>query len=134
MSPATARPKDATMSRRPTRKRSRVPLWLRITAAGFTVLLAWTGYQAWDATRRAPGADAPVVEFEVEGLDCPVWCAVRLSDAIDGLDGAHVERLDRGTGRVTVRHDPARQDVDSLRAVFEARGFPVVDAKFGTAK
>jgi hypothetical protein len=52
---------------------------------------------------------------------------VRLLDAIDGLDGAHVTAIDREQGRVVVRHDPARQPATSLRALLARHGFPVVD-------
>jgi copper chaperone CopZ len=65
------------------------------------------------------------VEFTVEGLDCPVWCAVRLSNSIDSLDGARVESIDQKTGKVIVRHDPARQNVEVLRKLIDARGFTV---------
>ncbi|MCA8973617.1 MAG: heavy-metal-associated domain-containing protein [Planctomycetes bacterium] len=97
--------------------------------AGVAALGGWLGYQAWDDARRDPGTAAPLVEFSVEGLDCPVWCAVKLSDAIDELDGARVEHFDRRTGTVTVRHDPDRQDVEALKSVFAARGFPVTDSR-----
>ena len=84
------------------------------------------GHGAWDRARRAPGPDAPAVTFTVEGLHCAFWCSIRLEQAIDALDGARVESLDRERGRVVVRHDPARQSVATLRAVLERSGFGVV--------
>ncbi len=111
--------------------RRRVPIGLVVGAAGVLVVAAWLGLQAWSEARRAPAADAPVVEFAVDGLDCPVWCSVQLSEAIDALDGAVVEGLDRQAGTVRVRHDPARQGVESLRAVVEERGFPVREVRDG---
>ena len=51
---------------------------------------------------------------------------MRLTESIDGLDGARVESFDQKTGKVVVWHDPARQNVASLQALFDARGFPVV--------
>jgi len=103
------------------------PIWLRITGLGLLALLGWGGLQAWDRLSRAPGDAAPVIEFEVEGLDCAFWCAVKLTDAIDQLDGARVESFDPGKGRVTIRHDPKRQDADQLRAIFETRGYDIID-------
>lgn len=95
--------------------------------AGLVGLLAWIGYQVWDKERRAPGNSAPLIKFTVDGLDCPFWCAVRLTEAIDGLNGAHVETWDRFEGTVVVRHDPARQDVETLRLLIEEAGFPVLE-------
>ena len=54
-----------------------------------------------------------------------MWCAVRLTESIDGLDGARVERMDQKTGKVIVQHDPARQNEETLRKLFGERGFPV---------
>lgn len=85
------------------------------------------GHGAWDRAGRAPGPDAPAVTFTIEGLDCAFWCSVRLCEAIDPLDGAQVESVDRERGRVVVRHDPARQSVARLRAVLERSGFGVGD-------
>lgn len=105
-----------------------MPLWLRLTAIGLALLAAGLGYQALRRAQRTPAADAPRTEFAVEGLDCPVWCAVRLTESIDRLDGAVVERLDQHGGKVVVRYDPSRQNVEQLRRLLDARGFPVVRA------
>ena len=105
--------------------RRRLPLWLRLSILGMLALVAVGTTRALMKARRQPAADAPLVEFTVDGLDCPVWCAVRLSESIDRLDGARVESLDRNTGKVVVRHDPRRQNVAALRRVFTARGFAV---------
>src|SRR5690606_9700059 len=43
----------------------------------------------------------------------------RLTESIDGLDGARVESLDQKSGKVIVRHDLARQDVAALAKLFE---------------
>lgn len=99
--------------------------------AGFAALAAWLGWQAWAESQRAPAADAPTVEFLVEGLDCPFWCAVKLTDAIDSLDGASVEGFTPAEGRITIRHDPERQSIAALQTVFEARGFPVLATNAG---
>jgi hypothetical protein len=101
------------------------PIWLRATAAGVVALAAFAGYRAFDDARRRPAADDPRTAFTVEGLDCPVWCAVRLTESIDRLDGARGETFDRNHGTVVVRHDPSRQNEAALRAVFAANGFPV---------
>jgi hypothetical protein len=87
------------------------------------------GTLAYQDVLRQPAEDAPRVEFTIDGLDCPVWCAVRLTESIDGLDGARVESLDQKLGKVIVRHDPARQNVEALRKLFGARGFAVQDSK-----
>lgn len=101
------------------------PIAATILAAGGVGMTAWLLYGWWDGARRDPGPGAAQTEFLVDGLDCPVWCPVRLMDAIDGLDGARVTTIDREHGRVLVRHDPARQPAGDLRALLERHGFPV---------
>lgn len=105
--------------------RRRPPIAAWVIGVGLVTLIGFAGWQLWDEHRRAPGDDAATVEFTVDGLDCPIWCAVRLTDAIDALDGAEVGDWDRAAGTVLVRHDPDRQDVAALRTVFEHAGFPV---------
>lgn len=102
-----------------------MPIWLRLSIAGTLVLLSIPAVRWVRDLQRQPAPDAPRIEFTVEGLDCPLWCAVRLTETIDGLDGARVERLDQKTGKVVVRHDPSRQNVQALSNAFEARGFAV---------
>lgn len=101
-------------------------MFVRIAAPLLLGFVAVAGWRAWRAAERQPAADAPRLEFTVDGLDCPVWCAVRLSDGIDGLDGAEVELLDQKNGKVVVRFDPTRQNEADLRASFARRGFPVL--------
>ena len=113
------------MTAQRTSARTGLPIWLRLTIVGVLIFTATAASLAYRAARRQPAADAPRVEFTVDGLDCPVWCAVRLSDGIDGLDGALVESMDQKSGKVIVRHDPARQNVAALREAFGVRGFPV---------
>jgi len=113
----------------PRRAPSRVPLWGRIAAVGVVAVGALYGWVQWRKAARTPADDAPRVAFTVDGLDCPVWCAVRLTESIDGLDGALVELLDQNTGKVVVRHDPNRQNVDALRALLDRRGFAVKAAE-----
>lgn len=111
------------MSDRPRRpQRSLAP---RIAVVGVLVAAVAYGWRAWTRAERTPAADAPRVEFTVDGLDCPVWCAVRLTESIDGLDGALVEVLDQKNGKVIVRHDPTRQNVETLRDLLDRRGFAV---------
>ncbi|MFK7743218.1 MAG: heavy-metal-associated domain-containing protein [Planctomycetota bacterium] len=107
----------------------RLPIWLRLTAAGLVLLAAGFAWQGIEESRRTPAEDAPRIEFDVDGLDCPFWCAVRLTESIDGLDGAIVERLDQKGGTVTVRHDPTRQGAAKLRRLLDARGFAVQDSR-----
>ncbi|HIE72556.1 MAG TPA: copper chaperone [Planctomycetes bacterium] len=102
-----------------------LPIWVRITIVGVIAFAGIAGTLAYRDVLRQPAEDAPRVEFTVEGLDCPVWCAVRLSNSIDSLDGARVESIDQKTGKVIVRHDPARQNVEVLRKLIDARGFAV---------
>ena len=102
-----------------------LPIWLRITAVGVLAFIGVAASLAYRDSLREPAEDAPRVEFTIEGLDCPVWCAVRLTESIDGLDGARVERMDQKTGKVIVQHDPARQNEETLRKLFGERGFPV---------
>lgn len=100
----------------------------RILAVGLACVgLALGGFALWRSSREPP-ADAPLVEFTVEGLDCPLWCAVRLCDGIDGLDGARVERIDPARGTLVVRHAPDRAGEATLRERIEARGFRVTGA------
>ena len=99
--------------------------WLRIAAPLLLVFVVIASLRAFVEAARQPAADAPRLEFTVDGLDCPVWCAVRLSDGIDGLDGAEVEQIDQKNGKVVVRFDPARQNEADLTAQFAQRGFPV---------
>ena len=117
------------MADRSRARRRNLPIAALVIGLGLVALLGFGGYQLWDAARRAPGEGASTVEFEVEGLDCPIWCAVRLTDAIDELDGAEVATWDQSAGTVVVRHDPARQDIAALRTVFERAGFPVLGAR-----
>lgn len=102
---------------------------MRLTAVGIVLFAAIAGARAYRDALRQPAEDAPRLEFSVEGLDCPVWCAVRLTESIDGLDGARVESLDQKNGKVIVRHDPTRQNEEALRKLFDARGFPVHDSR-----
>src|SRR5690606_19682003 len=67
--------------------------WLRLAAPLLLAFVAIASLRAFFEAARQPAADAPRLEFTVDGLDCPVWCAVRLSDGIDGLDGAEVEQI-----------------------------------------
>lgn len=106
--------------RRPSR--SLVP---RLVVAGLLLAGGLYGWVQWRKAARTPSEDAPRVAFTVDGLDCPVWCAVRLTESIDGLDGALVEVLDQKNGKVVVRHDPSRQNVDALRDLLDRRGFAV---------
>lgn len=106
-------------------RRKPLPIWGRITVAGVVLFAGIAATLAYRDARRRPAEDAPRVEFTVDGLDCPVWCAVRLTDCIDRLDGARVESIDQKTGKVIVRHDPKRQNVDGLRQLFDKRGFAV---------
>ena len=103
----------------------KLPLWGRLSLAGVAVFAAIAGAFALRDAQRRPAADAPRIEFTLEGLDCPVWCAVRLTESVDGLDGARVESLDQKNGKVIVRHDPNRQNVQALHKLFDARGFAV---------
>lgn len=114
---------------RPRRPVSRLPLWLRLTAVGVVVAIGLYSWQAAQRAARRPADDAPRVAFTVDGLDCPVWCAVRLSASIDGLDGAEVEVFDQKSGKVVVRHDPTRQNVEALRQLLDRRGFAVQAAE-----
>ncbi|MGE3172360.1 MAG: heavy-metal-associated domain-containing protein [Planctomycetota bacterium] len=113
----------------PAPARRRLPIRVRVIAVGLLALGLFEGQRAWRAAVRAPAADAPRVEFDVEGLDCPVWCAVRLTENFDDLDGARIESIDQQHGRVVVRHDPARQDLAALRALLQRHGFPVQDSR-----
>lgn len=106
-------------------KSKKVPLWLRLSAIGVIGFAAIATTLAYRDALRRPDDDAPRVEFTVDGLDCPVWCAVRLTESIDHLDGARVESLDQKNGKVIVRHDPTRQNVAALQKLFAARGFAV---------
>ena len=103
----------------------KLPLWGRLTIVGVVGFAAIAATLAYRDRLRQPADDAPRVAFTVDGLDCPVWCAVRLTESIDGLDGARVESLDQKSGKVIVRHDPARQNVAALTKLFAARGFAV---------
>lgn len=107
----------------------KIPLWVRLTIVGILAFAGIAGTLAYQDVLRQPAEDAPRVEFTIDGLDCPVWCAVRLTESIDGLDGARVESLDQKLGKVIVRHDPARQNVEALRKLFGARGFAVQDSQ-----
>lgn len=113
------------MSVKRTPATKRLPIWVRITIVGVIAFAGIAGTLAYRDVLRQPAEDAPRVEFTVEGLDCPVWCAVRLSNSIDSLNGARVESIDQKTGKVIVRHDPARQNVEVLRKLIDARGFAV---------
>ena len=53
---------------------------------------------------------------------------MRLTESLDGLDGARLESYDHKSGKVIVRHDPSRQDVAVLGELFRARGFAVTAA------
>ena len=104
---------------------SKLPLWGRISLIGvFGLALALVANCVRDA-RRQPGLDAPRTEFTLDGLDCPFWCAVRLTESVDGLDGARVEAMDQKNGKVIVRHDVSRQNVDDLVRIIESHGFAV---------
>lgn len=116
---------NVSSSKNRTATRKSMPIWARLTIVGVALFAGIAGTLAYRDAQRQPAADAPRIEFTVEGLDCPVWCAVRLSDSIDRLDGARVESIDQKTGKVIVRHDPNRQNVDGLRKLFDARGFAV---------
>ncbi|MFT4513866.1 MAG: hypothetical protein ACI89X_002555 [Planctomycetota bacterium] len=108
---------------------NKIPLWGRLSIVGVILFAGIAGALAYRDVLRQPSEDAPRVEFTIEGLDCPVWCAVRLTESIDGLDGARVESLNQKDGKVIVRHDPTRQNVETLRKLFGARGFAVQDSK-----
>lgn len=110
------------VSRRPRRP---WPIARFVALAGVVAFATWQLCAEVARARRAPGPDAQRIEFDVEGLDCPVWCSVRLSDAIDGLDGARVTAIDREHGRVVVAHDPTRQTVRDLQTLMGRHGFPV---------
>jgi hypothetical protein len=114
-----------SMRRRASRRFAVGSVGLRILAAGLAMAaLGLWSLHLWRSSREPP-ADAPLVEFAVEGLDCPLWCAVRLCDGIDDLDGACVERIDVERGTVVVRHAPERIDPAALQRRIEARGFRV---------
>ncbi len=98
---------------------------MRVAVLLLGAFAAGIGWMAWRDGQRAPGADAVATEFSVDGLDCPVWCAVRLTEGIDALDGARVEAIDPRHGKVVVRYDPVRQPERTLRGLLAARGFPV---------
>ena len=98
----------------------------RLLAAGFAaVLLGLGGLGLWRSSQEPP-RDAPQLEFAVEGLDCPFWCAVRLCDGIDGLGGAKVERFDARRGTVVVRYAPGVADAAGVQRRIEERGFRVL--------
>lgn len=103
----------------------KLPLWGRLSLVGVALFAVTAGAFALRDAQRRPAEDAPRVEFTLDGLDCPVWCAVRLTESVDGLDGARVESLDQKNGKVIVRHDPNRQNVEALHKLFDARGFAV---------
>ena len=97
----------------------------RLLAAGFAaVVLGLGGLALWRSSQEPP-SDAPQLEFAVEGLDCPFWCAVRLCDGIDALRGARVERLDPRRGTVTVRYSPGVTGAVDVQRRLEERGFRV---------
>lgn len=86
--------------------------------------LSLGGLALWRSSQE-PSSDAPQLEFAVEGLDCPFWCAVRLCDGIDALRGARVERLDPRRGTVTVRYSPEVTDAVDVQRRIQERGFRV---------
>lgn len=94
-------------------------------AIGFGVAGVVAGGIAVSDARRLPAQAAPRLTFAVDGLDCAFWCAVRLTDSVDRLDGAIVERVDRRSGAIIVRHDPTRQSAADVRRAIEAAGFSV---------
>jgi copper chaperone CopZ len=104
----------------PRRSRRALP-WLPIL--GITASLA-LGLLAMRRSQAQPDAAAPVTVFALEGLDCPVWCAVRLTEGVDALPGAAVEQLDLAAQTLRVRHD-GRQDPAAIQRRIEASGFRV---------
>lgn len=109
--------------RRARRPRRHIAVRVAVGLLGaFAAGIGWLAVRDW---QRAPGADAVATEFTVDGLDCPVWCAVRLTEGIDALDGARVASIDPRHGKVVVRYDPARQPEGTLRGLLAARGFAV---------
>lgn len=90
---------------------------------GLAIVGGGAGAIAWSNAQRVPAVDAPRLTLAVDGLDCAFWCAVRLTDSVDRLDGAIVESVDRRTGAIVVRHDPGRQTPADVRRAIEAAGF-----------
>ncbi|MBK8099321.1 MAG: heavy-metal-associated domain-containing protein [Planctomycetes bacterium] len=90
---------------------------------GLGIAAVGAGGIAWSNARRVPADDAPRLTLSVDGLDCAFWCAVRLTDSVDRLDGAIVESVDRRTGAIVVRHDPARQTTANVQRAIAAAGF-----------
>jgi len=99
----------------------RQQLWL--LALGLSTAVA-LGVLAVQRSQTQPGPSAPVTVFALEGLDCPVWCAVRLTEGVDALPGAAVEQLDLAAQTLRVRHD-GRQDPAAIQRRIEASGFRV---------
>ena len=94
----------------------------------FTALLlagsVW--WQTLVAARRQPAPSDPLLTFTVDGLDCPVWCSVRLGEQVDRLDGARVERVLRGSGQVQIRFDPKRLSPTDLERALARAGMTLV--------
>jgi hypothetical protein len=87
------------------------------------------GMLAWSSRGSLPPAHAARAEFTVQGLDCALWCAVRLRQGVDEPGVAWVESLEPRTGNVVVRYLPERVDPAALQQRLAARGFRVVGGR-----
>ncbi|KAF0103748.1 MAG: hypothetical protein FD187_2676 [bacterium] len=61
----------------------------------------------------------------VTGMSC-MGCVNSVKNLVSALPGVIAVDVDLASGRVEVRHDPARIDSSALRTAIEAGGYAVV--------
>ncbi len=63
--------------------------------------------------------------LEVEGLDCPLWCPIRIDRALAPLPGIFDLRVDVRRGRVDALLDPERTKALEVAAALTKAGWQV---------
>lgn len=100
----------------PRRSRARAALFGGVLLASGGLVVAYL-----HATYRPPlPDDHATVEFAVEGLNCHVFCPIRVGDALESLGGAHRTRVDVDRGRISIAFDQDHIDVEELAGRIDA--------------
>lgn len=110
---------------RPTGTRALARTRWRIHLAGAVLLVCVLGVVY--ATSRPPTRPEVLtpMTLEVEGLDCPLWCPIRIDRALEPLPGIFDLRVDVRRGRVDALLDPERTNVLEVAAALTRAGWQV---------
>lgn len=124
-----ARPASSHLRpRRPRRQASTgLPRARWILAALIVLGAMWLGWSR--LTRHTADPSWSSLALSVPDLDCTFWCSVKVTTAMEAIDGACADRLDPSRRTLTIRFDPHRTTPAAIVSRLRGRGIRVEATK-----